>query len=42
VSGVSLDEEMTHLTKYQQAFVASAKLIRTVEEMLDTVVNLKR
>ena len=42
VSGVSLDEEMAHLTKYQQAFVASAKLIRTVEEMLDTVVNLKR
>lgn len=42
VSGVSLDEEMTDLTKYQQAFVASAKLIRTVEEMLDTVVNLKR
>jgi flagellar hook-associated protein 1 len=42
VSGVSLDEEMTDLIKYQQAFQASARLITTVDEMLDTVVNLKR
>lgn len=42
VSGVSLDEEMTDLVKFQKAFAASAKLISTVDEMLDVVVNMKR
>ncbi len=42
VSGVSLDEEMTDLMKYQKAFEASAKLVVTIDEMLDTVLNLKR
>jgi flagellar hook-associated protein 1 FlgK len=42
VMGVSIDEEMTDLIKYQKAFQASAKLISTVDEMLDIVMNLKR
>lgn len=42
ISGVSLDEEMTDLTKYQKAFAASARLITTVDEMLDTVLAMKR
>ncbi len=42
VSGVSLDEEMTDLVKFQKAFAASAKLITTVDEMLDVIVNMKR
>jgi flagellar hook-associated protein 1 FlgK len=42
VSGVSLDEEMTNLIKFQKAFEASAHLISTIDEMLSTVVNMKR
>lgn len=42
VMGVSIDEEMTDLMKFQKAFSASAKMIQTVDEMLDTIVNLKR
>lgn len=42
VSGVSLDEEMTDLIRFQKAFEASARLLTTVNEMLETVLNLKR
>lgn len=42
VSGVSIDEEMSDLMKYQKAFQASAKLISTVDEMLETLINMKR
>ena len=40
-SGVSLDEEMTDLTRYQRAFQASARLLTVVDSLLETVVNLK-
>lgn len=42
ISGVSLDEETTKLIEFQKAFDASARLIRTADEMFDTVLNLKR
>ena len=42
VSGVSLDEEMTTLVEFQKAYVASAHLVTTVDEMLQTVLDLKR
>lgn len=43
VSGVSLDEEMSNLIQYQHAYNANAKMIATLDEMLDVIVNgLKR
>lgn len=41
-SGVSLDEELTNLVKYQRSYQASAKLINTATEMMDTVIGLIR
>lgn len=41
ISGVSLDEETAKMIEYQKSFEASARLIRTADEMLDTVMNLK-
>lgn len=42
VSGVSLDEEATNMMKWQANFTASSKVITTIDEMLDTVLSLKR
>ena len=39
-SGVSLDEELTNLVKYQRSYQASAKLITTATDMMDTVLGL--
>lgn len=42
-SGVSIDEEMTNLIQYQHCYQANAKMISTVDELLDVVINqLKR
>ena len=40
ISGVSLDEEMTELIKYQNAFDAAARLIQTIDEMMETIINM--
>ena len=40
VSGVSLDEEMTHLIEYQQAYAASARVITTAQNLFDTLLAL--
>lgn len=40
VSGVSIDEEMVNLVKYQTAYNASAKMIQTVDEMLESLIAL--
>ena len=39
VSGVSLDEEMTDLITFQHAYQANAKMINTVDQLLDVVIN---
>lgn len=41
-SGVSLDEELATLIQYQRSYQASAKLITTAGEMLDTLINMVR
>lgn len=39
VSGVSENEELTDMLKYQHAYNASARMITTVDEMLDVIIN---
>lgn len=39
VSGVSIDEEMANLIQYQHAYQANAKIISTVDQLLDVVIN---
>lgn len=39
-SSVSLDEEFANVIKFQKAFQASAKMIRTASELIDTIVGL--
>ncbi len=41
-SGVSLEEEMIALVKYQRGFEASAKLLSVVDEMMGTIISIKR
>ena len=41
ISAVSLDEEMTNLIKFQQAYAAASRLISVADEMLDTLLSVK-
>jgi len=40
LSGVSLDEEMLNLIKYQMAYNAASRLTKTVSDMMDVLINL--
>lgn len=42
VSGVNIDEEMVHLIRFQNAYAAAARLVTTADEMLRTVIEMKR
>lgn len=39
ISSVSLDEEMTDMIKFQQAYNASARMITVIDETLDKIIN---
>jgi len=39
VSSVSLDEEMSNMIQFQQAYNASARMVSVMDEMLDKIIN---
>jgi flagellar hook-associated protein 1 FlgK len=39
-SGVNIDEEMTNMLQYQHGYAAAGKLVSTINDMLDTVINM--
>ncbi|HXE94908.1 MAG TPA: flagellar hook-associated protein FlgK [Dongiaceae bacterium] len=41
-SGVSLDEELTNLIKYQKAFEGASRVISTASQMMDTILGMVR
>ncbi len=38
-SGVNLDEEMADMVRFQKSYNAAARMVTTVDEMLDTIIN---
>ena len=42
VVGVSLEEEMISLIQFQRGFESSAKFLSTVDELMDSIINMKR
>ena len=42
VSKVSIDEEMTNLIKYQTSYGAAAKIITTIDQMMQTLLGIKQ
>jgi len=42
VSKVNIDEEMTNLIKYQTSYGAAAKVITTVDQMMQTLLGIKQ
>jgi len=42
VSGVSIDEEMVALIKFQNAYAAAARLVTAADEMMQTILEMKR
>ncbi|MGB0452788.1 MAG: flagellar hook-associated protein FlgK [Bacteriovoracaceae bacterium] len=42
LSGVSIDEETANMMRYQQAYDASAKVLKAADEMFQTVLSIKR
>ena len=41
VSGVSMDEELVNLIKFQRGFEAASRLVRLTDEMFQTLLSIK-
>ena len=39
-SGVNMDEELTKLTTYQQAYAASARVLSVVDKLYETLLQM--
>lgn len=39
VAGVSLDEEFINMIKFQKAYEANARMVTTLDQMMDTIIN---
>lgn len=39
VSGVNMDEEMTNMIRFQKGYNAAARVLTTMDDMLDTLIN---
>ncbi|HBY62962.1 MAG TPA: flagellar hook-associated protein FlgK, partial [Solibacterales bacterium] len=42
ISGVSMDEEAARIVEFQRAYQAAAQIFRTLDELTETVINLRR
>jgi flagellar hook-associated protein 1 FlgK len=42
ISGVNMDEELSNMIKFQQAYGACAKMLTTMDSMLDTLIAMKQ
>jgi flagellar hook-associated protein 1 FlgK len=40
ISGVSLDEEAANMVQFQRAYEASARMVTTINQMMQTVINM--
>ncbi len=42
ISGVNLDEEAANMMKFQQAYMASSRIMTVANETFDTLLNVSR
>jgi len=42
LSGVNIDEELINLEKFQRGYQANAKVITTINQMLDALFSIKQ
>ncbi len=39
ISGVSIDEEMANMVKFEKSYQAAARILTALDEMLDVLIN---